>query len=226
MTLDYYIADIRSLVKQTHDETILDDRLIIRWINTQRALWIKNQVNNEYVISESILQTIPCLQLKIIGNAECSLASSTSTFLATDIIPKPVEFKDRLGILDVRTSSLDGYSVSLCKKGELRYKGNGRYNKMDLFGIYANDKIYIKVPKYNFRASLLTSITIDIVAENPLQLNSYRNCNNKPCYNIDTDNYPISEALWEYMQGAILQSKYGIMAQTKEAIENDEHNDT
>lgn len=223
MTLAYYVNEIRGLMKERGDDSDLDDRLIMRWINSQRALWIKNQVNNEYSIEDNIIQTITGLELKTTTASECSYLISDKKFLVTKRdIPKPIEFKDRLGIIDVRIPEIGGYSINMVKKTSIRYVGNGRFNSRDVFGFYHNKKIYIKVPDNNFRVSLLTHITVEEVCENPLQVEAYKGIDNEKCYDIETSDYPINDALWEYMLAKIIEAKMSVFEAHLFKEENDD----
>lgn len=224
MTLTYYTNEIRQLVKERGDDSDLDDRLIIRWINSQRALWIKNQVNNEYTIEDNIVQMIPCLELRVASAAECPYIESDRRYLVSKReIPKPIEFKDRLGLQDIRIPEIGGYSLNMVKKDTIKYSGNGRYNSRDIFGFYHNNRIYIKVPENNYRIAMLTNITVEAVFDNPLAVAGFLNCNNEPCYEEDYSDYPISDALWEYMLGEIMRTKLGIF---ESQTSKDENNDS
>lgn len=222
MTLNYYVNELRQLVRDNGDDSALDDRLLERWINSQRVLWIKNQVNNESSIEDNVKQTLPCLELRVTDASECSYLSRGRSYLVTKReLPKPIEFKDRLGFVDVRVPEIGGYPINMVKKENIGTTGNGRYNSRDIFGFYHNSHIYIKVPKNNYRAALLTNISVDGVFENPLALAGYNNCNGSKCFDKDTDDYPINDALWEYMLGAILK-KLGMFEQEVPKLANDE----
>jgi hypothetical protein len=227
MTLDYYTYEIRSILKERHDDSHLDDRLITRWINSQRALWIKNQVNNEYSLEDTILQTIPCLEVEVASEAECNLFNSQGRLFRTRLpVPKPLEFKDRLGIMDVRAPELTGYSLNPSTRESIKFAGNGRFNKQDIFYFIYGGYLYFKVPELNFKAALLTHLAYEAVLENPLAAEAYYTCDNKPCFNSQTDDYPISDAMWEYVQGQLIQNKFGLMGQMRDKPENDENPDT
>jgi len=226
MTLDYYIADIRAATRNLHDDGNLDDRLIVRWINTQRALWIKRQIGKEYIISSNISQTIPCIELKVATASECNLFKTDSRLLVSTKIPKPIELNDRLAIIDVRTPELLGYSITLVDRTDLKYVNNGRFNSMDIYATYFRDRLYLKVPENNFKAALLTYISYEAVLENPTEASGYNNCDNSPCFDIDNDNYPLSDALWEYIQGQIITNKYEIREQIRDTGENNESGDS
>lgn len=224
MTLNYYVYEVRNLLSESMDDSNLDDRLIIRWINTQRVLWIKNQGNREYTLEDNIIQNIPALELKVASGTEAKMLNSTRQYLVSKRkLPKPIEFKDRLGIISVRVPEIGGYEINMVEKGAIRFSGNGVFNSRDIFGTYHNGRLYFKIPKNNYRAAMLSYVSVDIICENPLELEGFV-VGTTQAFNQETDDYPMSDALWEYMIGEILRNKAGLIPAPK--LENDDRGET
>lgn len=224
MTRDGYIDEILTTLKKDYDESNLNRRLVGRWLDSQRVLFIKNEINKGKDINNSIMQTIENIELENVNNASIGEKDNTIQLIGTKVsIPKVVEFSHMSGLLSVRNSNLVGYEITLVKREDIKYAGSGNFNKADTHAFLYNNKIYIKIPKDNFKVSLLTHINIDGIFEEPKAVSHYRNRNNEPCYNVEYDHYPINDALWEYMLGNIINSRYLIYKREIKDKENDEN---
>ncbi len=129
MTREKYIDEIIVTLKQDYDESSLDRRLIGRWLDTQRSLFIKNRVNRGESIEDNIMQTIAKIPVEVASDSMNAALKSSGRLLVTSTrLPRFIEFKDSLGVVSVRIPKLLGYEVSMVNREDLAYTGNGFFN--------------------------------------------------------------------------------------------------
>ena len=83
MTLDYYVYEIRALLP--NDWLDVDQRHIIRWINLQRALWLKNEFNKNRIIDDKVKQSFPII-MKLVNSSEISGIKANTILLKSNVI--------------------------------------------------------------------------------------------------------------------------------------------
>ncbi|MCK4500958.1 hypothetical protein KAU11_10715 [Candidatus Babeliales bacterium] len=222
MTLNSYIDEVKIILRENKDESFLDDRLLERMINAQRVLFIKNEINNNKTVQDSIIQTLSNLKLSPIKVYDQE--GGSFIYLKTDSkIPKPVNYKERLGIESVEIDRLIGSYLTPTREDMIKYTGSLKHNGKDIYYFYKDNYIYIKVPKANFKASLITHLNIRAVFETPTLLANYADKEGYAQYDKYNGDYPINDALWEYMLGAIVE-KLGLTLRIPETLENDQRN--
>jgi len=227
MTRQQYIDEIKIALKKTSDDSELDDRLIGRWLDSQRALFIKNAINKGETIEDNITQTIYNIEMQVISNSMITLVPKQGRYLVTTKpLPKFIECSNRLLITSIRIPELDGLEVNTVKRDEIRYVGNGVFNKTDVFGFLYNNKYYIKIPEGNFKVGLITHLAIDGVFETPSNLGAYYHIDGTRAYKEEIDNYPISDTIWEYLLGAVMQYKGNQQQMFRKDVENNERDST
>jgi len=143
--------------------------------------------------------------------------TTPNRYLVTEkAMPKILENKGRYMIKSVRVPEFGGYDITIVDRDEIKYSGSGRFNKSDVYGFIYMDRIFINIPKDGYKVSLLKRITIDAIFENPIDLESFTDDNGNYMYNTDTDAYPINDAMWEYIQGAIISNRYEVVKETED----------
>ena len=227
MTRQQYIDEIKIALKKTHDDSEIDDRLVGRWLDSQRALWIKNSINKGDTIEDNIPQTIYNIEMQVVSSSMITAAPQQGRFLVTaKVLPKFIECSNRLLLTSIRMPELDGMEVNTVKREEIRYVGNGVFNKIDVFGFLYNNKYYIKIPEGNFKVGLITHVAVDGVFETPSDLGAYYHMDGTRAYKEEVDNYPISDTNWEYLLGAIMQFKGNQQQMFRKDVENDGRDST
>lgn len=224
MILKQYIDEVKVLLKQTMDESYLDERLIASLIHSQRALFIKNEVNGGKTVEDNIIQSIGNLRVEPVSgftlyDAKVKLLKSIQK------IPKLINFKERLAIERLRVEGTFGYNITIIDKASSEWVNNIEYTENDLYAYLDKGFIYLVVPKTNFKASLITYLELEGVFENPLQVSYFSDLQGNSFYNIIKDDYPINHALWEYMLGEILR-KLQLPLSLSNKLENDQREAT
>jgi hypothetical protein len=227
MILTYYLNEIRTVLKMDQSDVDYDDRLITRWLNSQRALFIKNELNKGNSLSHSVYQNISGADLILVnGTMTDSYIADTNYLTTTRKLPRIMEVKGEAKIKSVRLPELGGKEINMVSPEQIKYTGLGRFNSAEIFGTYYKDRIFIKNEKVNKDVLNLNEISIDAIMENPLDLVNLTDSNGNPAYNIDYDNYPINDTLWEYMLGAIRNNRFLLMEQLRDKTLNDDNENT
>lgn len=227
MVIQKYIDEIKFVLKKFGDDVIVDDRLIKRWLDSQRALMIKNKINAGETIDDNITQTISYIELMVAPSSMVKEIKSPGRFLVTAArLPKFIECTNKVLLTSVRIPELDGYEISTVRRDEIRHVGNGVFNRSDVYGFLYNGYYYIKIPEANFKASLITHVAIDGVFETPSDLAYYKYTDGTRAYKEEYDHYPISDTIWEYLLGAIMQFKAGQNQMFVKDLENDGKDNT
>lgn len=226
MILRDYIDEFKTLIRQNYDESSMDDRLIIRWIDSQRNTWLNKHLNNNNPLPLSSIQTLKSVELSNAPNSYNSMNNELSNYLMTSVeIPNILEHKNEPLIKSCRVAELEGREVTIKPKEECKYAGLGRFNNNDLYGFLYNNRLYIKVPKNDFKAAMITHIDIDAVFETPMNLMNYKYPEGVS-FNPDKDNYPIPPSIWEYMVGTMLEHKANVYEQIRRKPANDEREES
>lgn len=201
MTLRDLISDLYLAIQQNvSDDTVLDDRLLAHFIHKQRALWIRNELNNGRSVDSNITQeyitTItPATLSEIDGVPQGYTVYKTSIAL-----PRTIELHFRPAIelvIPVYTETDYSYKIKPFKVidfNSVQYVGNGKFSKGKVFAYPENDLLYILVPDYGFYETF-TSVKIKVICENPEDISGY---------DFETSKYPLSLHMWNYIKGTIL----------------------
>lgn len=201
MTLRDLISDLYLAIQQNvSDDTVLDDRLLAHFIHKQRALWVRNELNNGRTVDSNITQEyvteISAASLsEVDGIPEGYAVYKTSTTL-----PRTIELHYKPAIesvtpvYSVSTSSYKIKPFKLIDFSSVQYCGNGKFSKGKIFVYPENELLYILIPEYGFYDTF-TSIKIKGIFENPEEVNGYQ---------FETSKYPLSLHMWNYIKGTIL----------------------
>lgn len=197
MILNRYVSEIKEFLGD------LDDRFIIDQINQARAIWIKNELNKGRSIDDDIKQTLTCIELDIVEQSECPFVISNSYVLKSKVkIPKTIIRDYGDSILAVRNSKILSERYNYVSKEHAVYANSGKMNRKSIFAFLYNDYMYIKISKENPKIPLLTRISIEGIFEDPTELAAL-DCCGDGCYDILTQDYPISYNLWVYIKSQL-----------------------
>lgn len=208
-TLKSMIDELRVLFDVSKEE--IDDRTLKEWINGQRSLWLKNEINKGKEIDQSIIQTLPCMELEVVDASLCGLLRTKHRILRTvDLLPKSILNKFNNGIVSVRRPIMLDIKFNLMTREEAVYSGNGKFNSRDIFAFVYEDRVWIKLMNDNKHINFMTHIAVDGVFEDPSEAEKYTDCNNKPCFDPDKQDYPINNSMWQYMINAIYENRFNL----------------
>lgn len=205
MTLNELTYQIVEAVRpELHDDDVLDLRYVKDLIHNQRALWIRNELNKDRDIPESIIQDLGCVEMELAPTTECCDFNSDCKILRTkNKIPVPIVLHHREAIERVGPSDFTSKPFSLKDYKEAVFYGNGRFNRDMIVAFYRNDRIYIS-SKSQSTTGLIGFINIRLVASDPTTASVFNSCTGDPCYTDDTE-YPLSDYMWNYMKEYIIK---------------------
>jgi hypothetical protein len=202
-TLRELISEVYLEASQNiSDDTILDDRLIIQFINKQRNLWIRNELNKNRTVDSNIIQEMSVEIESCSNNETDNVPEDYLLYKTKTIVPTFVELHHKPALEQVTPI----YNNEVYEKGKVKpfklvdytnsmFVGHGKFTKGMVFTYPANDRIYLLIPEHGFYNEF-SSIKIRGVFENPTQV---------PGFNIETSRYPISTYMWNYIKGIIME---------------------
>ncbi len=227
MVLGYYIDEIRHALKLDESDIAYDERILIRWLNSQRALFIKNELNKGNTLINSVYQNINELKLVMVSGSMTPNFTSNDVYLTTlGKLPDVMEVKGIPKFKSIRIPELGGDELNYLVPEKIKTSGNGRFNTGGIFVTYYKDRLYIKVPKANKDVLNMKYITLDAIFNNPLELENVIDTRGNSAYRVEMDNYPINDNLWEYMLGAIRSNRYALIESLQDKDENNDSADS
>ncbi len=202
-TLRELISELYLDVSQNvSDDTTLDDRLLIQFINKQRNLWIRNELNKNRTVDANIIQDTTAAIQKVTNVNSDNVPLGYLLYETTTAIPSFLELHHRPSIEQVTpiyTNSLyESYRAKPFKVidySNSMYVGNGKFTNGMIFTYPANSKLYLLIPEKGFFTDF-TNIRIRGIFEDPTQVTGF---------NIETSKYPISAFMWNYIKGAVIK---------------------
>jgi hypothetical protein len=217
MQVKHYLYEIRALLLK--DWLNVDDRHILRWMDLQRAMWLKNEFNANRIMDDKLSQSIN-VKMNLVNRSEIDGIKSNSVILKSDkLIPTTIIQHYRDSIIAIRNADILGENYNYVYKQDAIYSGSGKTNSRDIFAFIYNRYLYIKCQKDNPKIRLINNIVVEGVFENPVDV--YMQYIFKDYYMDFQDvEYPVSEALWNYMKEQIINN--GLIASQNEQQETQE----
>ena len=209
ITLNKLIYDLWELVRPNlSDDDNFDKRQLAFWIQTQRALLVRNELNKNRTIDDNLIQDLGCLELELADKADCCDISDGCKILRTkDVIPNTIELHNKSAI--TRVAPIDKHTIPFSHVSYERaiWSGNGRFNVDQIFTFELNDRIYLKATNDSL-LKYITDINVRGVFEDPTEVGKFTQCaNDTICYTNDSK-YPINAWMVDYMKAAILQLNF------------------
>lgn len=209
-TIRDLIDDIRTSI---HANSVdVDDRTLISWINGQRALWIKNEMNKGKDFDIFMVQKLPCLELEVADASMCGLINTEHRIMRTiQKIPNTISNNYNDGITSVRIPIMIAPRLNYISREDSIFAGNTRFTKRDIFVFKHNNRFWIKYLPDNIHMNFMTHLAIEGLFEDPLEIIRYNDCNNNPCFDEEKEVYPLSDVLWQYIMSAVVEHRFGLL---------------
>lgn len=220
MKYNEIIYSIRESLRETVDDSNIDDREIIFNVNNQRALFYRNQYNQRNkIIDEDIVQFL-YIPVSEVDTDFCNDTSCT-ILRSTNPIPNAIELHHKNAILNISSTDILAKQFSFVNWKAFLFSGNGKYSKNEVFvALHPNGYLYLKAK--NHLAKFIDKITVEMILENPLEIKNFLDCNNEDanCFDLDTFEYPLKSYAFAYIKPQVLQS-LSIRFQIPEDLKND-----
>jgi hypothetical protein len=214
-TFRHYIDETRLRIRRLnlYDDDKLDDRLIKFWINNQRSLWLRNEMNKPRSVDEQIIQTLGCVQLEVADRSSCPSGLIGYSVLQTvEDLPTVIELNNGDGIIEVGPVDKIARPFSYVNINRARLAGNGKFNSRIIFAFRYGLKILViaKDMESGSFAKYLRYIRVRGVFVNPEDVANFTHVDGSACYS-DNDDYPMNEWMWNYMRDQITKDNFQLI---------------
>jgi len=217
-TLAKLIKDVQLIAASgpVPDDFRMSDRLVENWITQIRSTLIAQGLEKRKDISDVWIQTIGCLELETVDEAECCDIEIGCTLLkSVRQIPTTIETKDSNLIIGV--TGLDNTHITQTNRFKRRYKKYSRYTGSNK-GWYLKDN-YI----YVINDNILKYVNVHGIFDDPRELASFKNCSGETCFSFDS-NYPVSTKMADSIVNIIIQTKVKPFMTFPQDLSNDSEN--
>ena len=221
------VYDLKMIISngRISDDTVFDNRLLVTWINKQRALWLYNEYNKGREVMNNEVQALKEVEFAVIdGNISNSIMTNCKLLQSIQTIPRTMAIQIRDMITAVRPLQVTSQRFNYVSREEAVYSGNGKFNRDMLFIFKHGDRLYIKYGDKNERTQIPKVLRVEGVFENPLEVDIF----NGTIDNIwdGVDEYPISARFIEYLKGEILKSNVtSLLTYPEDRSNNDNYDD-
>lgn len=215
MNINQGVYELRSVIRRQnlYDDDRLDDRLLKFWINNQRALWIRNEMNKPRSIDEQIIQTLGCVPLEVADRSSCPSFTTGYSILQTSLdIPKTIELNNGDGIIEIGPVDKIARPFSYVNINRARFGGNGKFNSQVIFAFRYGQRILLIAKDMESGSFLkyMKYLRIRGVFESPEDVAKFVRIDGSPCY-TDEDDYPLNQWMWNYIREAILKANFKLL---------------
>jgi len=213
-TFSHFIYEVRLRIRQLnlYDDDKLDDRLIKFWINNQRALWLRNDMNKNHDVDEQIIQTV-IDSLEVCDRSLHPVHLTGYSVLRTSHdIPKTIELNNGDGIIEVGPVDEIAHRFSYVNIARARFGGNGRWNSRQIFA-FRHGLRFLLIAKDMESGSFLKYmryLKYRGVFYDPEQLANFMHVDGTACYS-DDDDYPMNEWMWNYIRDRITKDNFPLV---------------
>jgi len=212
MTFNEVIYELKEEIRRHNlfDDDRLDERLIKKWINDQRELWIRNEVNKNRSIDQQIIQTF-CDQLEVADRSACpSYVTGYSVLQTSQDMPEIIELNDRDGIIEIGPVDRIARPFSYINIFRSRFAGSGKWNSKFIYAFRYGKRILLASKDMESGSFLkyLRYIKIRALCSDPEEVANFTHVNGNDCYSED-DDYPLNRWMWSYMKTEIKKANFG-----------------
>lgn len=227
--LNEILYDIREGLKEYSDDTELDNRHLTYLLNTKRAKYLRQDLNNFQKTTDSSIQQTFCIELVEVSSDQCGVDLYCDKILRTKKpVPKTIELHTKSAITKIKPTNRLAAPFNFISREKAPHLEHSMYgNSIYAFLDIDNYVYFISKSKVH---TLIDCISISGVFENPLDLNDYTNCcgctpeESVTCFDEEESEYPLQPHYIDLVKREILQDLIP-MKQIKEEKVNDA-NDT
>jgi hypothetical protein len=214
-TFRHYTDEVRLRIRRLnlYDDDKLDDRLIKFWINNQRSLWLRNEMNKPRSVDEQIVQTLGAVQLEVADRSRVpDRLIGYSVLQTVEDIPTVIELNNGDGIIEVGPVDPISLPFSYVNIHRARRGGNGKFNKRIIFAFRYGLKLLVisRDMESGSFAKYLRYLRVRGVFYNPEDVANFTHVDGSACYS-DNDEYPMNEWMWNYMRDQITKDNFQLI---------------
>lgn len=217
ITFSQLIFDTLELLKgyKIPDDVDITEPLVMFHLNTQRALWIRNEYNKPgRSIDPEVEQDLGCLELEEVDSADCCNIETECYALRTKKkIPSLIELHDKTGITRVGLPDKLSLPFTYTSYNKVIYSLHNKYAKNQVYAFLLNGYMYIITN--NLQYKLIDYINVRGIFENPMDLAEFK-CGENSCFSLE-DNYPIKSWMIPYIRAEVVKALSGGLAIPKDS---------
>jgi hypothetical protein len=166
-----------------------------------RALLIKQELNKNYTPDSSTIQTLECVNVKLVDSSECSCILTGCKLLRTvEKIPSVIEGNYTKLLTRVGPVGIDLTPFSIISYSRVPYYTYNDFTNKKTVCFLHNGYLYF----LGENIKLLKKVNIQGVFENPEDVSSFLNCGNEPCYSEDSA-FPVKYSMVPIITQMVLE---------------------
>ena len=206
-TLKQIIYDLwESIRANISDDDVLDYRNFVYFVNNQRALWLRNELNKGHSIDPNIIQDLGAVELEIDDSIASNEFIQDKKILRTvNKIPVTIERHDKPTITRIGPLNYRERGYSIVDYFTVPYVGNGKFNKNQIYTFIRDGYVYVVSDCNNPKWKTMRYINIQGVFEDPTEVAAFNTSDGIACYDDDSA-YPINKWMIPYLKDAILKA--------------------
>lgn len=218
MTIREIIYNIRHLIKDNKsDDLKFTDRNLEFMVNYIREKLIVQHLQKNRSVSSNIVQDLGQIPLVKVDTAEGAIATGNYILKSTVRIPQPIELDQKDLITYVGSIDRQAPAIPFKTKAEAYWMKQGKYSCKQAVSYLHDGYLYIT----NHPNANLKWIHAEGVFLNPRDVHRFKRPNGNPCYNPDTDQYPISGRMLDMLNSIIKKQELDLYFQIAEDTSND-----
>lgn len=192
MTLQNLVDDIMLEARNNNiaESEKLSKHQIILWINSYRAMLIKQILDKKEPLDDMFTQIIR-MHIDVIEQDPGHIE-----YVGDKELPRLISGRAYNGVMQVKDPY--GHIIQLGSETKMKFQKYRKYTCKDYIAYKQNNRIYVEGD-----ANTLEYIDVKIIAEDPTKL--------KDCYDIAVDDYPLPMSAWENIKELIFKSDLGLM---------------
>ena len=198
MKLNTLISEIE------HYRPDLTRRTIIHRINNERARLLKNRLNQDVRVNDSVQQTLLNVEMAVASDSGLDTFTSGGRVLKSrKALPALIARHNRHAFLRVRSPQVTSERFSVCPIEDISAVGHGRYNQRTVFVAWYDNHLYIPLLDSNPKLALISKLQVEALFEDPLAVMGFNDSTLTGRAYWQQD-YPINAADWNYIKNLII----------------------
>lgn len=194
-----------AVTPQISDDSVLDWRLLSYWVDNQRALWIRNELNKNRSIDDNLIQSLT-VEFEIADRIDDNIFIQDKKILkSTKKIPVTIERHNSPTITRVGSLDLKLRPFSFVDYTSAPWAGHGKFNRNEIYAFLLNGYMYLISDCNNPRWKVIRYGNVRGVFERPEEAGNFNHEDGTACY-TDDSNYPINAWILPYIKAEILKA--------------------
>lgn len=188
------------------DDSVLDERALSYWIDNQRALWLRNELNRNRTIDDNIIQSLGAVEFEVVDRVEnMPYTGTNSKIIKSKLqIPVAIELHNSTAITRVGSLDITCRPFKLIDYTAVPFSGNGKFNKNEIFAFLKGGYMYAISDCNNPAWKALKYMNIRGVFEKPEEASIFSHIDGTACWTTDSA-YPINKWVLGYLKDAIIK---------------------